>query len=156
MKLRLDRLQEYPRGSLERVCASLGLGLITAESLMHATPSNPSEGHNDKNSNHLGRIRFLFENPSDADIDAIVICNGMPDRQPELDEPHFFDGRHRYLAAVLRGDSIINVVFRWGNQSNLPYFLSRPVIAYLTGDSDVKPKGTWHEWQDNEAYVDYY
>lgn len=153
MKIRLDRLQEYPRGSPERVCASLGLGLITVESLTQATSSNPSEGHNDKNSNHLGRIRFLFDNPSD---DAIKLCNGTPVKQPDLDEPHFFDGRHRYLAALLRGDSTINVLFRWGNHDCLPYFLSRPVIAYLTGDSDVKPKGTIYEWQDNEAFVDYY
>jgi hypothetical protein len=139
-KVRLDRLQEYASAAVASVCRDLGLGTITPEALATAVPCDPKDGHDNKNANHLGRVRFFFDNLSDDDLDAILLSNGSPVGKPDLDEPHFYDGRHRFVAAVLRGDRTINVEFRWGQDPSV--FLSRPVIAYLTGDSDTKPRGT--------------
>jgi hypothetical protein len=136
-KVRLDRLQEYPSTTLAAVCASLYLGTITPASLAAAVPSDPLDGHDDKNSNHLGRVKFFVNNASDYDEDAILLSNGSPEGFPDLDEPHFYDGRHRFVAAVLRGDKTIKARFRWSCAATV--FLSHPVIAYLTGDSDTKP-----------------
>jgi hypothetical protein len=83
-------------------------------------------------------VRFFFDNPSDDDEDAILLRNGIIEGLPHLDEPHFYDGRHRLVAAVLRGDKTRKARLRW----NLPAytFLSWSVIAYLTGESDRKPE----------------
>jgi hypothetical protein len=140
-KVRLDRLQEYASATLASVCASLGLGTITPEALAMAVQCDPKDGHEEKNSNHLGRVRFFFDELSDDDLDAILLSNGSPVGKPDLDEPHFYDGRHRFVAAVLRGDRTMKAEFRWGGPDP-SVFLSGPVIAYLTGDSETKPMQT--------------
>ncbi|HLJ94828.1 MAG TPA: hypothetical protein VKU02_16750 [Gemmataceae bacterium] len=135
--VRLDRLQEYPSATFAAVCAKLSLGTITPQSMAAAAPAWKFDEHGNKSSDHLDRVKFFFDKPSDDDEDAILLSNGSPYGRPDLDEPHFYDGRHRFVAAVLRGDKTIRAMFRWPCAATV--FLFRRVIVYLTGDSDIKP-----------------
>jgi hypothetical protein len=132
--VRLDRLQEYSEFNVATISRGLGLNAITLGSLNSVVPFGPRDGH-DKHSNHAGRIRYFVENPSEAD--PILISNGV-EQGLSPDEPFLFDGRHRFIAAILRGDSTIKASFGFTElprQSVLP----RQVIDYLSGSTNTKP-----------------
>jgi hypothetical protein len=132
--VRLDRLQQYPDFDFAAVCRALGLGSITLESLRSVTAYGPRDGH-DKRLNHAGRVKFFVDNLHQAD--AIIISNGAEEGLSS-DEPFLYDGRHRFLAAVLRGDTTIKASFGFGE---LParFLLPKRVREYLTGQTNIKP-----------------
>jgi hypothetical protein len=137
-KVRIDRLQEYSACAVPNLCRDLDMALITAAAVARAAVCDPRHGHDKKRQNHLGRVKFFVKALRDPEYDPILISNGITQNRPDLDEPHIWDGRHRYLAAVVRGDATINAMFRF-----VPVLrkggLSEPVVDYLTGKTDQKP-----------------
>jgi hypothetical protein len=144
----MDRLQEYTSMRPEVVASVMyPHAPFALETVLAAEPNGPGELA--KGADDWGRIRFFYDNPSDDPSDAIYIGNGFHHHKPDLDEPHIYDGRHRYLATVLRGDRTIKADFRVGDYDN---FLTRPVIAYLVGRSDVKPWGERSKFCETPEY----
>lgn len=137
-QVRLDRLQEFQDFRFSAICRALvGTDTLSHESLS-GVEAYDSKASRDSDNYDLGRIKFFVDNPLAAD--PILIGNGSRqglDLGP--DEPCLFDGRHRYLAAVLRGDETIPASFGIGYMPRVDR-LPQAVIDYLTGKTDVKPE----------------
>lgn len=74
---------------------------------------------------HWGRIRYFLENPTD---DPIGIDNHAS--YGYFGPPMMYDGHHRMIAAILRGDKTITA---W-------YSGTVSTLDYLTGKTDEKPE----------------
>lgn len=87
---------------------------------------------------HVCRIAFFVKKWKSHD--AIDISSGgregPPLTGPSPDEPFLYDGRHRFIAAVLRGAKTIQANFWFHRSTDM---LSPQMIDYLTGKTDTKP-----------------
>ncbi len=138
-RVSIARMHEYPCLRVESVCDQIGIAVPTLVDLEPLLPQG--EKKKDAENYHLRRIKFFVLNPSDHTEDAVMVSGGGPDRLPVY-EPVLYDGRHRYVAAVIRGEKTINVKF-----ASRMYFgihpdawLPQDIADYLRGVSDVKPE----------------
>jgi hypothetical protein len=131
--VRIDRLCEYPDFNPETVAKRLGLPRLPPPDVHGVKPCKPSEPN--KHLNALGRIQFFVR--CKKQWDPIIVSNGVDEGLSSF-EPLIYDGQHRFLAAVLRGDVTIRT--SWG-QWGIPRRLLLPMAIrdYLTGRTGVKP-----------------
>jgi len=126
------RMQEYPRLSIQAVCDCLNIPIPTLADLEHVVVQ--TEKRKTEPNYHLGRIKYFVQSVQPL---ALVIsggCNDFPCHEPVL-----WDGRHRYLAAVLNGKTLIRTEFRTGYGVPESERLPQSVAKYLRGESNIKP-----------------
>jgi hypothetical protein len=83
-------------------------------------------------------LSLFCPHPNRRTSSGIQICNGVEEGLSRR-EPVIYDGRHRYAAAVVRGDTTILVYF---GGMDVPFRsrLAWQVISFLGGIIDTKPK----------------
>lgn len=122
--INISRMKDYV--SLRDACNYIGLPVDMLRNLPNIKPSAESRPESERDINyHLGKIKFFVENKIDKPIDIDCFC-----RDGRIyNWPVIIDGRHRYIAALLRNDKFIQATF------------SGPVglLNYLTYQSNNKP-----------------
>jgi hypothetical protein len=120
------------------VCEFFGIAVPTLADLESVIPQ--LEKKKGVENYHLRRIKYFVLNPSDDPDDAVMVSGGGPDRLPVY-EPVFYDERHRYVAAVVRGDQTVNVrlVVRGFLGVSADAWLPADIADSLRGATDAKP-----------------
>lgn len=121
----IDRLKQYI--TLNDVCNYIGLPIVCLDQLRKIEPSSEfkSEDLRD-NDYHLKKIKFFILNGIDKSIDVDCLCRN----NQIYDWPVIIDGRHRYIAALLRRDKTIKATFTGSEQ----------LFNYLTFKSHIRPR----------------
>lgn len=117
----MDRLQKFI--SLRDVCNYIGIQVPDLARLREIDASGKFKKENNRDTDyHLAKLKYFMENPSIEPIDIDCLSkNGK-----EYPFPIILDGRHRYLAAILRRDKTIKATFSGLNS----------LKDYLTGISN--------------------
>ena len=123
-QINLLRMKDYV--SLRDACNYIGLPVDMLRQLPSVEPINTKLPESQRDiSYHLGKIKFFMENKIDVPIDIDCFCrDGRVYNWPVI-----IDGRHRYIAALLRGDKLMPATF--SGPSGL--------LDYLTYQSNNKP-----------------
>ena len=102
---------------------------LTLEGVFAAIPQDYIVELNRTTDYHLGRIRFLIENPDDEPIEIDSFCEGGR----VFLEPILLDGNHRYFAALLSGQETIPCIF--AGQTSLLSHLKTGLVDIARGYS---------------------
>ncbi len=122
--LLVSRLSQYI--TLRDVCNYIGIRLEDLYQMNRVKPSNVWKEETDRDLQyHLQKIKYYVQNgiSEPIDIDNLSM-NGSVVKWPVI-----IDGRHRYLAALLRRDTYIPCTYSGDSE----------LLAYLTGEITQKP-----------------
>lgn len=126
-EVNLYRMQDYI--SVNDACNYIGLPTDMLKKLYLIDPTSNFKPEEDRDINyHLQKIRYFIDNGIDKPIDIDAFCRD----NRIYNWPVIMDGRHRYIAAIMRGDKFI------------PATYSGPMglMDYLTYQSNNKPSYT--------------
>lgn len=119
-----DRLSHYI--PLKDVCNYIGIQTIDLAQIPKVEASDEFKPETQRTRKyHLSKIKHYIEKGVDSPIDIDCFCKDG-DVHPH---PIIIDGRHRYIAAVLRRDEKIKATFSG----------HRGLHDYLTGKTKEKP-----------------
>lgn len=128
-KVSMQRMKDFV--SLRDACNYIGLPVDLLRQISNIQPvtnSLPEDQRDQKY--HLGKIKYFVEHGIDKPIDIDCFCrDGRVYNWPVIT-----DGRHRYIASILRGDKFIPAIY------------SGPIglQQYLTFQSNNRPAYSGH------------
>lgn len=122
----VDRLNNFI--TKRDICNYIQLPFLKLIKLSNIVGKNEwLEEHERDETYHLQKIKYFIDHGIDKpiDLDNISIKGRI------LPLPIIIDGRHRYLAALLRRDKTIQCTYS-GRED---------LLRYLTGESNIPPRG---------------
>lgn len=120
----IDRIKQYI--TLTDACNYIGMSVQYISQLKNIKSSSDFKPESNRDiTYHLQKIKFFMENGIDKPIDIDSLCKG----KQIYNWPIIIDGRHRYIAAILRRDKLIKATFTG----------SQELMDYLTFKSNRKP-----------------
>jgi hypothetical protein len=120
----LSRLSNYI--TLKDACNYINIQTIDLAQLPKIEASDEFKPETHRTTKyHLQKIKYYIQNGIDKPIDIDCFCKGGTIHPI----PVIIDGRHRYIAALLRRDNKIKAIFS-GDES---------LYKYLVGDSNLRP-----------------
>lgn len=121
----LNRLRQYI--TLADACNYIGLNPVTLKYINRINSSSDYKKEDDRDElYHLKKIKHFIKTGIEDPIDIDCFCRD----NKVYNWPVILDGRHRYIAAILRNDKIIPATFSG----------SELLMNYLTGKTSFKPR----------------
>lgn len=121
----VDRLNHFI--TKRDVCNYIHLPFFNLRKVANVVGSNEWKDEHDRDeAYHLSKLKYLIDNGIDKPIDV----DNISIKGKNLPHPVIIDGRHRYLAALLRRDKTIECTYS-GRED---------LLKYLTGETKIPPR----------------